>query len=42
VEIIRDRQLPNGYRSTRIFTKEQESGGPLNLVEPGESFDVAG
>jgi hypothetical protein len=42
VEIIRDEQLPNGYKSTLIFTKAQESGGPLNLIEPGEKFAVSG
>jgi hypothetical protein len=42
VEIIRDHVLPNGYFSSLIFTKAQESGGPLNLYEPGEKFSVAG
>jgi hypothetical protein len=42
VEIIRDYVLPNGYFSSLIFTKAQESGGPLNLYEPGEKFSVAG
>ena len=42
VEFIRDRQLPNGYRSTRIFVKAQESGGPVNLFEPGERFAASG
>ncbi|MET0459802.1 MAG: hypothetical protein ABW195_11180 [Ilumatobacteraceae bacterium] len=42
VEIIRDQQLPNGYRSTMIFVKPQESGGPVNLYEPGESFAAEG
>ncbi len=42
VEIIRDYVLPNGYRSIRVFTKTQESGGPLNLYEPGEAFSAVG
>jgi len=42
VEIIRDRRRPNGYRSTRMFVKAQESGGPVNLYEPGERFAAAG
>jgi hypothetical protein len=42
VEIICDHQLPNGYHSALIFTKPQESGGPANLYETGEEFDVAG
>jgi hypothetical protein len=42
VEIIRDYVLPNGYRSIRVFTKAEESGGPLNLYERGEDFSVVG
>ena len=39
---IRDYQLPNGYWSTLILAKPQESGGPLSLYEPGEKFAAAG
>jgi hypothetical protein len=42
VEIIRDTQLENGYRSALIFTKAQESGGPINLYEPAEEFRANG
>lgn len=42
VEVVRDYQLPNGYWSTLILAKPQESGGPLNLYEPGETFVAAG
>ena len=42
VEIIRDHQLPNGFHSAEIFVKQQDSGGPLNLYEPGEPFAVRG
>jgi hypothetical protein len=42
VEIVRDTQLENGYRSALIFTKAQESGGPINLYEPAEEFRVNG
>jgi hypothetical protein len=42
VEVIRDYHLPNGYWSTLILSKPQESGGPLNLYEPGEKFVAAG
>lgn len=42
VEIIRDYQLSDGYISYLIFTKEQESGGPLDLYEQGESFETTG
>jgi hypothetical protein len=42
VEIIRDHPLPNGYHSTLIFTERQESGGPLNLFETGDPFEVEG
>ena len=42
VEIVRDYQLPNGYWSTLVLAKPQESGGLLNLYEPGEKFAVAG
>ena len=42
VEIIRDYQVPNGYWSTLVLAKAQESGGPLNLYESQEKFGVIG
>jgi hypothetical protein len=42
VEIMHDEQLVNGYKTTLIFVKLQDSGGPLNLYKSGESFVAAG
>ncbi len=42
VEIIRDTAIPNGYRSTVIYTRTQASGSPKALFVPGTKFNAAG
>ena len=42
VEIIRDTVIPNGYRSTLIYTRRQASGSPKALFVPGSKFNAAG
>lgn len=42
VEIIRDTELPNGYRSTVIHRRQQETGGPLSLLEEPSPFEAEG
>jgi len=42
VEIIRDVEVPDGFRSTVIYQSEQESGGPLSLYEDPSPFEAEG